>query len=450
MTRMKDSGIEWIGEVPEEWGITKSKYFLDTNKGLTITKENLIEDGIPVINYGQIHSKYGRSVSTVRDELPQVSTNYLKFKQSLLNKGDFVFADTSEDIEGSGNFSTRIDDNGELFAGYHTIKAKLKNALEHDFRYFMHYFDSMAFRKQVQNKVSGIKVYSVTQSILQETCLLLPSFIEQQRIADFLDKKVAQLDKVNSLLEEQIKTLEDYRKSLIYQTVTKGLDKTVPLKDSGVDWIGQIPEGWGITKFKYFLDTNKGLTITKENLIEDGIPVINYGQIHSKYGKSVNTDRDELPQVSANYLKFKQSLLKPGDFVFADTSEDIDGSGNFSTRIDDNGELFAGYHTIKAKLKNALEHDFRYFMHYFDSLAFRKQVQNKVSGIKVYSITQSILHETCLILPSLYEQQQIATFLDKKTKQINQMIAIKKEQIENINKQRQTLIYDYVTGKRRV
>ena len=89
-------------------------------------------------------------------------------------------------------------------------------------------------------------------------------------------------------------------------------------------------------------------------------------------------------------------------------------------------------------------------MHYFDSLAFRKQVQNKVSGIKVYSITQSILHETCLILPSLYEQQQIATFLDKKTKQINQMIAIKKEQIENINKQRQTLIYDYVTGKRRV
>ena len=181
---MKDSGIEWIGEVPEEWGITKSKYFLDTNKGLTITKENLIEDGIPVINYGQIHSKYGRSVSTVRDELPQVSTNYLKFKQSLLNKGDFVFADTSEDIEGSGNFSTRIDDNGELFAGYHTIKAKLKNALEHDFRYFMHYFDSMAFRKQVQNKVSGIKVYSVTQSILQEICLLLPSFIEQQRIAE--------------------------------------------------------------------------------------------------------------------------------------------------------------------------------------------------------------------------------------------------------------------------
>ena len=286
--------------------------------------------------------------------------------------------------------------------------------------------------------------------VIEKIKLVVPPLDEQTQIANFLDKKVAQLDSVKSLLEEQVKTLEDYRQSLIYETVTKGLDKTVPLIDSGVDWIGQIPEGWGITKFKYFLDTNKGLTITKESLIEDGIPVINYGQIHSKYGKSVNTDRDELPQVSANYLKFKQSLLKPGDFVFADTSEDIDGSGNFSTRIDDNGELFAGYHTIKAKLKNALEHDFRYFMHYFDSLAFRKQVQNKVSGIKVYSITQSILQETCLILPSLYEQQQIATFLDKKTEQINQMIAIKKEQIENINKQRQTLIYDYVTGKRRV
>lgn len=439
MTRMKDSGIEWIGEVPEEWGITKFKYFLDTNKGLTITKDNLIEDGIPVINYGQIHSKYGRSVSTVRDELPQVSTNYLKFKQSLLNKGDFVFADTSEDIEGSGNFSTRIDDNGELFAGYHTIKAKLKNALEHDFRYFMHYFDSMAFRKQVQNKVSGIKVYSVTQSILQETCLILPSFIEQQQIADFLDKKVAQLDKVKSLLEEQIKTLEDYRQSLIYETVTKGLDKNVPLKESGIDWIGQIPEGWRTGKIKYYAEISAGSTPDRTNeLFWNGdIPWMASGEVNQGV---VTHTAEKITKLGLRNTSTK--LLSKGTVMLALNGQgktkgtaailNIETASNQSlASFDVNNEVVNGYYL------------YYYFVANYSNIRGLKGEDRDGLNLKLVSNIE-------IPLPNIDEQLKIADFLDKKTEQINQMIAIKKEQIENINKQCQTLIYDYVTGKRRV
>ena len=429
MTRMKDSGNPWVREIPSDWFEKKLRYLVELRGEKSVTT-----DYKKYVGLENIMSQTGQYVQTgIEVDL----TENLTFEV-----GDILFGKLRPYLRKYW----RAEFSGTASSEFVIIKG---SSLNLNFLFWAIQSDS--FINDVDSSTYGSKMPRASWEYMKNIKLPFPESIEEQtQIADFLDKKVAQLDKVKSLLEEQIKTLEDYRQSLIYETVTKGLDKTVPLKDSGVDWIGQIPEGWGITKFKYFLDTNKGLTITKENLIEDGIPVINYGQIHSKYGKSVSTDRDELPKVSANYLKFKQSLLKPGDFVFADTSEDIDGSGNFSTRIDDNGELFAGYHTIKAKLKNALEHDFRYFMHYFDSLAFRKQVQNKVSGIKVYSITQSILHETCLILPSLYEQQQIATFLDKKTKQINQMIAIKKEQIENINKQRQTLIYDYVTGKRRV
>ncbi|WP_312249021.1 restriction endonuclease subunit S [Streptococcus parasuis] len=429
MTRMKDSGNPWVREIPSDWFEKKLRYLVKLRGEKSVTT-----DYKKYVGLENIMSQTGQYVQTgIEVDL----TENLTFEV-----GDILFGKLRPYLRKYW----RAEFSGTASSEFVIIKG---SSLNLNFLFWAIQSDS--FINDVDSSTYGSKMPRASWEYMKNIKLPFPESIEEQtQIADFLDKKVAQLDKVKSLLEEQIKTLEDYRQSLIYETVTKGLDKTVPLKDSGVDWIGQIPEGWGITKFKYFLDTNKGLTITKENLIEDGIPVINYGQIHSKYGKSVNTDRDELPQVSANYLKFKQSLLKPGDFVFADTSEDIDGSGNFSTRTDDNGELFAGYHTIKAKLKNALEHDFRYFMHYFDSLAFRKQVQNKVSGIKVYSITQSILQETCLILPSLYEQQQIATFLDKKTEQINQMIAIKKEQIENINKQRQTLIYDYVTGKRRV
>lgn len=429
MTRMKDSGNPWVREIPSDWFEKKLRYLVKLRGEKSVTT-----DYKKYVGLENIMSQTGQYVQTgIEVDL----TENLTFEV-----GDILFGKLRPYLRKYW----RAEFSGTASSEFVIIKG---SSLNLNFLFWAIQSDS--FINDVDSSTYGSKMPRASWEYMKNIKLPFPESIEEQtQIADFLDKKVAQLDKVKSLLEEQIKTLEDYRQSLIYETVTKGLDKTVPLKESGIDWIGQIPEGWGITKFKYFLDTNKGLTITKESLIEDGIPVINYGQIHSKYGKSVNTDRDELPQVSANYLKFKQSLLKPGDFVFADTSEDIDGSGNFSTRIDDNGELFAGYHTIKAKLKNALEHDFRYFMHYFDSLAFRKQVQNKVSGIKVYSITQSILQETCLILPSLYEQQQIATFLDKKTEQINQMIAIKKEQIENINKQRQTLIYDYVTGKRRV
>jgi type I restriction enzyme S subunit len=426
---MKDSGNPWVREIPSDWFEKKLRYLVKLRGEKSVTT-----DYKKYVGLENIMSQTGQYVQTgIEVDL----TENLTFEV-----GDILFGKLRPYLRKYW----RAEFSGTASSEFVIIKG---SSLNLNFLFWAIQSDS--FINDVDSSTYGSKMPRASWEYMKNIKLPFPESIEEQtQIADFLDKKVAQLDKVKSLLEEQIKTLEDYRQSLIYETVTKGLDKTVPLKESGIDWIGQIPEGWGITKFKYFLDTNKGLTITKESLIEDGIPVINYGQIHSKYGKSVNTDRDELPQVSANYLKFKQSLLKPGDFVFADTSEDIDGSGNFSTRIDDNGELFAGYHTIKAKLKNALEHDFRYFMHYFDSLAFRKQVQNKVSGIKVYSITQSILQETCLILPSLYEQQQIATFLDKKTEQINQMIAIKKEQIENINKQRQTLIYDYVTGKRRV
>ncbi|HFU3804341.1 TPA: restriction endonuclease subunit S [Streptococcus suis] len=441
MTRMKDSGIEWIGEVPEEWGITKSKYFLDTNKGLTITKENLIEDGIPVINYGQIHSKYGRSVSTVRDELPQVSTNYLKFKQSLLNKGDFVFADTSEDIEGSGNFSTRIDDNGELFAGYHTIKAKLKNALEHDFRYFMHYFDSMAFRKQVQNKVSGIKVYSVTQSILQETCLLLPSFIEQQRIADFLDKKVAQMDNVKSLLEEQIKTLEDYRQSLIYETVTKGLDKTVPLKDSGVDWIGQIPEGWRVKPVKHLIEFVNGYAFNSSDFTRENteVKVIRIGDF-TKAGidfasavflNNINVENLNHFRIGKNQILIAMSGATVGKIAYVESNPRNVNLINQRVGI------------IKSSIG-------KYLYYWLCTTSFTEYILLNSNGSAQPNISSGQIGEFLSPLPSIEEANEIADFLDKKTEQIDQMIAIKKEQIENINKQRQTLIYDYVTGKRRV
>ena len=439
MTKMKESGIDWIGQIPEEWEVIKFKYLGDVKQGLTYSPSDIVDkdEGILVLRSGNIQNGV----------LDFTNNVYVKTKVAesiVLRKNDILITARNGSSALIGKNAIIDTDIKATFGAFMMVFRTNKSLIAK----FAFYLMNVSFNFY-RTFFTTSTVNQLTAAIFNGIEVPLPSISEQQKIADFLDKKTAQLDKVKSLLEEQIQKLKDYRASLIYETVTKGLDKTVPMKDSGIDWIGQVPEGWEMVKFKYFFNTSKGLSITKECLVDEGIPVINYGQIHSSMSKQVQSCDFRLPFVPDYYLSKKGANLNQGDFVFADTSEDLEGAGNFSTRIDSTGPLLAGYHTIIARLNNYDEYDFRYFMHLFDSLAIRKQIQNKVSGIKVYSITQSILNSIFVIIPPKSEQQKIANLLDEKTAQIDKLVQIKNQQIENINKQRQTLIYDYVTGKRR-
>jgi putative type I site-specific restriction-modification system, S subunit len=439
MTKMKESGIDWIGQIPEEWEVIKFKYLGDVKQGLTYSPSDIVDkdEGILVLRSGNIQNGV----------LDFTNNVYVKTKVAesiVLRKNDILITARNGSSALIGKNAIIDTDIKATFGAFMMVFRTNKSLIAK----FAFYLMNVSFNFY-RTFFTTSTVNQLTAAIFNGIEVPLPSISEQQKIADFLDKKTAQLDKVKSLLEEQIQKLKDYRASLIYETVTKGLDKTVPMKDSGIDWIGQVPEGWEMVKFKYFFNTSKGLSITKECLVDEGIPVINYGQIHSSMSKQVQSCDFRLPFVPDYYLSKKGANLNQGDFVFADTSEDLEGAGNFSTRIDSTGPLLAGYHTIIARLNNYDEYDFRYFMHLFDSLAIRKQIQNKVSGIKVYSITQGILNSIFVIIPPKSEQQKIANLLDEKTAQIDKLVQIKNQQIENINKQRQTLIYDYVTGKRR-
>lgn len=440
MTKMKESGIDWIGQIPEEWEMNKFKYLFNTSKGLSITKDCLTEKGIPIINYGQIHSSLTKQVQSFDTRLPFINDSYLSNKNAQLNKGDFIFADTSEDLEGAGNFSTRLDSLGYFLAGYHTIIVRLKNNENHDFRYFMHLFDSIANRKQIQNKVSGVKVFSVTQGILNNIFVVIPPKTEQTKIADFLDKKTAQLDKVKALLEEQIQKLKDYRASLIYETVTKGLDKTVPMKDSGIDWIGQVPQGWGVIKFKYLGDVKQGLTYSPSDIVDkdEGILVLRSGNIQNGI-LDFNNNVYVKTKVAESILLRKNDILitaRNGSPVLVGKNAIIDTDikatfGAFMMVFRPNQSLFAKFAFYLMNVS------FSFYRTFFTTSTVNQLTAAIFNGIEVP-------------LPSIYEQKKITDFLDGKTVQIDKLIQIKNQQIENINKQRQTLIYDYVTGKRRV
>ena len=215
---MKDSGIEWIGEIPEDWDISKVKREFSYGSGLPITKENLIENGVPVISYGQIHAKFNTGVKLDEKLYRYVSEDYLETNSnSLANKYDFIFADTSEDLEGCGNCAY-ISEQMTLFAGYHTIILHSKKA--QDNRYIAYLFKSPMWRNQITSRVTGIKVFSISKKILNACTLLIPSFAEQIEIANYLDLKCSEIDKLITKKEQLIKELETYKKSLIYEYVT--------------------------------------------------------------------------------------------------------------------------------------------------------------------------------------------------------------------------------------
>ncbi|WP_095273457.1 restriction endonuclease subunit S [Helicobacter sp. 11S03491-1] len=220
---MKDSGIDYIGQIPRHWEIKKWRHLFKFGKGLTITKENLQEKGVPCVNYGEIHSKYPVQLKTEIHPLKCVSEDYIKkYSNSLISKGDFVFADTSEDLEGSGNFTCLFSD-AKIFAGYHTITLKPMTPSSYS-NYFAYHFDSILIRKQTRLKVQGVKVYSVSQKILKNNLCFYPPLIEQEQIANYLDCICEKIDATIKNKQQQIKLLQEYKKITITEIVSGQID----------------------------------------------------------------------------------------------------------------------------------------------------------------------------------------------------------------------------------
>jgi type I restriction enzyme S subunit len=272
-----------------------------------------------------------------------------------------------------------------------------------------------------------------------------PPLQEQETIANYLDKATVKIDTLIGKQTKLIELLKEKRQAVISTAVTCGLDSSVPMKDSGVEWLGEIPEGWILSKLRYVFSFGKGLTITKANLVDKGVPCVNYGEIHSKYGFEVDADKHILKCVDTSYLSdSKSSLLSIGDFVFADTSEDIEGAGNF-THVSSEAQIFAGYHTIKARQIG--EQSFRFLAYLIDSEIFRTQIRLAVKGVKVYSITQAILRASIVWLPKIEEQQKIANYLDDKTSKIDNLITKATKAIDLLGERRTALVSAVVTGK---
>jgi len=414
----KDSGIDGIGKIPEHWETNKIKNLFEFSKGLNITKKDLTETGIPVISYGQIHAKFNDGIH-IKDELIRHTDKTKAKTNSKVSKGDFIFADTSEDLDGCGN-SIYINKEMLLYGGYHDVI--LKSKINRDNTYLAYLFQSKKWRSQIKSKVSGVKVYSINQSILKECYIILPNTDEQEQIAKYLDKQTTKIDQTVTKNKKLITLLKEKRTTLINQTVTKGLNPDAPMKESGIEWIGKIPEHWNLSKIKHelkFLDY-KRIPLSAEER----------SNLEKKY----------------DYYGASGIIDKVDDYIFEGTYILIGEDGanllyrNLPLAFLAKGKFWVNNH---AHILDVKKGNITYFMYLLEQVDYT----NYITGSAQPKLSADNLKNIQIIKPPVEEQKNISEYLDEKIGKINQTIQKIEKNIELLEEYKDSLIHHVVTGK---
>lgn len=428
----KDSGIYFIPDIPKSWQVLKAKYLFKQEK-----REVRPEDEIVTcFRDGQVTLRKNRRTEGFTNSMKEIGYQGVR-------KGDLV-------IHNMDAFAGAIgvsDSDGKGTPVYACCTPKRDDINQYYYCYLLRYLARNGF---ILSLAKGIRERSTDFRFndFKELYLPVPSREEQDAIVSYIDLHSTKIDEAIAQQQKMIDLLNERKQIIINNAVTKGLNPDAPMKDSGVDWIGEIPEHWEINKFRNLFKTRTGITFTKAQLEEEGEPVISYGQIHSKenWGASVNPVL--IRHIPASLTKGKESALAfKGDFLFADTSEDFEGCGN-CVCIDTPEPIYAGYHTILAKRDND-EHE-QYLAYLFASSNWRGQLRSMVNGVKVYSVTQSLLRAIIVLLPPKSEQIEIAEYITKRVVLIDAAIKRHTDRIKLLQERKQIIINDVVTGKVKV
>jgi type I restriction enzyme, S subunit len=434
--KYKDSGVEWIGEIPEGWEVKKLKFLIkNITKGTTPSTlgKSFVDVGVHFLKVENI-SKNGlidiSNCSFIDNE-----TNEL-LKRSKLKENN-ILVSIAGAIGRSALVSKEIlpaNTNQAVAIISLNINTVSPNWVVYCFN--SSYLDSFFENNQVMSAQANLSLEN-----LGNIPLVIPSLIEGKQIEEFLKKQTTQFDELISKSKEQIIILEEKRQATINQAVTKGLDPSVKMKDSGVEWIGDIPEEWELQKLNYLKKEGTSITygiVQPGPDVEDGVPYIQAtnmkGRIFSpkKYYKKTS-------QAIAN--QYSRSQVHEGDIVMAIRA--TIGNAMIIPDFLDGANLDRG----PSKISPGDKIHGRFLLYYLNSLNTQQYIKSELLGATITGITLEFLRKLIVILPPKDKQIQIAEFLDKKTTQFDELIAKSKKQITILEEKRQALITAAVTGK---
>ena len=428
MREMKNSGVAWIGDVPENWETIPNKYLMRKVKAICQKYSN--ENVLSLTMNGVIK----RDLDNPSGKMPSTFDGY-----------QFVYAGNLLmclfDIDVTPRCIGLIENDGITSPAYSQFELK-RNAFN---RYYYYYYLYLDNKKELLHLAKNLR-HSFTEEQFGQISTVVPPIEQQHLIANQLDFFCKKVEDLISNQEQQIEKLKQYKQSLITEVVTKGLNPDVPMKDSGVKWIGQIPEEWNLTSVRYIGSLQNGISKSGE-AFGTGYPFVCYGDIYKNY---------ELPTmvaglVETNEKEREQYSVEYGDVFFTRTSETIEEVG-FSCVCKQtiSNATFAGF-VIRMRPYKADEKILTNFAkYYFRGSQIRAYLVKEMNLVTRASLGQTLLKGMSVTIPPKEEQQKIATYLDNKCAKIDRLIAIKQEKIDKLNDYKKSLIYEYVTGKREV
>ena len=431
MAGYKNSGIEWIGAIPEGWNVSKVKHETSFIGSGTTPRSGCLsfyENGtIPWIQSGDLYE-----TSEVTDTKQKITAEALRSSSALkVYDKDFIAMAMYGSI---GNIAI-----SRIAACVNQACCCLKPNSRNNLNY-MYYFLKTS-TDNFKSKAMGAVLQNISQEKIKNQDFLVPPLHEQQRIADFLDTKCGILDRTIDAVSRQIEDLEKYKKALITKTVTKGICKKGEperaMKDSGVEWIGGVPEEWSVSKVKYNFSTFKKIPGKESEKYERLSLTMNGVKHREKWTAEGLQPKD--------FMSYQ--LLRKGDLVFRLIDLQNPSKSLRVALSHDTGLISPAYtilHADNNKMLPEYAEMFFLMMSYLD-------VFNALGSCGVRSsINNAELMKISVLVPPLAEQQQIADYLDEKCKNIDNRMQKRRQQLEWLKEYKKSLIFDYVTGKKRV
>lgn len=432
--QMKPSGIERIGDIPHDWEISKIKYnvLIPVTDGPHETPV-FVEEGIPFYSVDGIQN----------DHLVYEPCRYISYADA--NRYDAKAKPTYGDIlmgkAASVGKIAIIDQHVRLqvwspLAIIRTDEEKVHN------QYLRYYLLSDPAQVEIDLKSTTNTQKNIAMEDIENLIITKPSIEEQKAITFFLNTQCAKIDGIIADIEKQIETLQKYKKSLITETVTKGLDKSVPMKNSGIEWIGEIPKHWGVNKTRYLANLCSGATPSKDvySYWEGDIPWISSQEVKN------DIIADTSLHISEEAVRSCSTKLMP-----AGTLVMVVRSGILQHTIP--VSLLGVPATINQDIKafvfkpEMIPAFYKYYIQGENDALLNVLIKDKTT---VESIDNNLLLSLRVMVPPIQEQKEIVSYLDKKCDKINSIITDKQAQLDAIIQHKKSLIYEYVTGKKRV
>lgn len=428
----KDSGVEWIGDIPSHWIIYRIDWVTKIVRGNTaFKKDELLDDGEYVaLQYGKTYK-----VDVVDNNFRFFVNSEFFNESQIASSGDTILISTSETIEDLGHTCFYKNQNIGLIGGEQIL---LKPNLEFFYEKYLYHY-SRQFGSELKRYAKGLKVFRFSTNDLKRLFIAIPPIEEQTAIANYLDCKTAQIDDLIAKKEQFIQLLEEERVAVINQAVTKGLDPNVSMKDSGIEWLGKIPEHWKIKRLKNLISKkidNRGKT---PPFGEEGRPMLEVKQIMDN--KIYPSEEFEKYSKNEDLVGYLRDEVQEGDVLIAT----VGATAGKCCIVPFKFEFFIAQNVIGFRCNNETDSLFFYYMiesTYFKDSLFKINKSNTIDNLKV-----SVFINNECIVPPLEEQKKLSKLITDRNDKVIETSKKLKREIELLKEYKTALINEVVTGK---